>query len=443
MKIVIVGGIAAGMSAAAKARRVNPTAEIIVYEKGPRVSFGACGLPYYLAGYFDDPNQMIARDLASFQKQNITIKLRHEVLAVNAADKKITVKDLTSGNVLLDNYDKLMIATGAHVVMPAIKNSKKENIFTLRTMEDGIRLREYIERPDVQHVTVVGAGFVGVELCDALLHQKKTVRMIQLANRVMGESFDAEFCELIEAKLIDNGVFLHTSETVKELIGDETITEVVTDKGKYPTDAIIFAIGIRPNTKFLGEEFEKFKNGALLVDQYGQTSVPDVYAAGDCATVRDRLTGYDIYLPLATTANKFGRIVGENLAGNKKKFAGMLGTSGIKLLDLEAASTGLTETRAKELDANYRTVLIDDKNQTNYYPGQKPIRVKLIYNANSYELYGGQIAGENGAALRIDVLALAVATEFQTEDLGFLDLLYAPPYARTWDALNVAGNVAK
>ncbi|MCD5028955.1 CoA-disulfide reductase [Enterococcus asini] len=442
MKTIIIGGTAAGTSAAVKVQKLAEDPEVVIYEKGDLVSLGACGLPYYIGDYFEDANQMIAREKAAFEKQGITIKLHHEVLAVDTTAKTVHVKP-AEGEEFIDHYDKLMVATGSSVVLPPVKRVDFVNLYTVKTMSDGKNLKKHLSQADIQRVTIVGGGYIGVEIAEALLHLGKEVQLIQMEANLLQDSFDSEINELMAAKMRETNVDLHLSETVKEFEGDRNIRWVITDKGRYKTDLVIVAIGVRPATAFLGKEFATLKNGALIVDNQGRTNVPDVWSAGDCATVDFLNTGEKRYIPLATGANKLGRVAGESMAGKATTYPGSLGTAGVKFQELEMARTGLTEREAKDLGLNYKAIVINDKNQTNYYPGQKDIRIKLIYEADTRRILGGQIAGENGAALRIDTLAAAITGQLTTETLGLLDLMYAPPFARTWDALNIAGNVAK
>ncbi len=443
MKTIIIGGTAAGTSAAVKVQKMAEAPEVVIYEKGELVSFGACGLPYFVGDFFTDQNKMIARSKEAFEKQGITIQLHHEVTAVDTVAKKVTVKNLETGEEFSDSYDKLMVASGSRVIMPPVDRVDFDNLFTLKTMADGIKVKAALEDPAVKNVTVVGGGFIGIEFTEALLHQGKSVRIIQLDDRLMKDSFDEEFTELLENKMAKAAVDVRVGEAVTGFEGKTHIEAVVTNKGRYETDLVLVAIGVRPANDFLGAEFAKLKNGALIVDEQGRTNVSDVWAAGDNATVKHQVTGEDKYFPLATGANKLGRIAGESIAGGEVNYPGTLGTSGVKFTDLELARTGLTEADAKNLELNYKAIVIDDKNQTDYYPGQKDIRVKLVYEKETRRLLGGQIGGEKGAALRIDVLAAAIAAKMTTADLGMLDLMYAPPFARTWDVLNIAGNVAK
>lgn len=444
MKVIIIGGIAAGMSAAAKFKRLSPNDDVVVYEKGDIVSFGACGLPYYVGGFFDDSNEMIARTQEAFREAGVEIHTKHEVTNVDFSNKKVTVKNLNTNEVLEESYDKLMIASGARAIIPPIKNIDLENVVTLKSMDDGNKLRELMSKEENKKIAIIGAGFIGLEAAEAAKHRGKEVTVIQLQDRVLQEVFDKDITDLLEEELRENGVNLLLSETVTELIGDGKVSKVKTNKREIEADIVILATGVKPNTDFLNcDEIKMIRNGAIVVDKYGRTSVEDVYAAGDCATINSLITDREIYVPLATGANKLGRIVGENLAGQNNSFQGSMASSCIKVMDMEAARTGLSEKEVLNLGFNYKTKFITDMNQTSYYPGRERIYVKLIYDAHTRVILGGQVAGYKDAVQRCNVLAACIYAKMTTEQLGMLDLCYAPPFSRTWDVLNVAGNVSK
>lgn len=444
MKVIIIGGIAAGMSAAAKFKRLSPNDDVVVYEKGDIVSFGACGLPYYVGGFFDDSNEMIARTPEAFREVGVEIHTKHEVTNVDFSNKKVTVKNLNTNEVLEESYDKLMIASGARAIIPPIKNIDLENVVTLKSMDDGNKLRELMSNEENKKIAIIGAGFIGLEAAEAAKHRGKEVTVIQLQDRVLQEVFDKDITDLLEEELRENGVNLLLSETVTELIGDGKVSKVKTNKREIEADIVILATGVKPNTDFLNcDEIKMIRNGAIVVDKYGRTSVEDVYAAGDCATINSLITDREIYVPLATGANKLGRIVGENLAGQNNSFQGSMASSCIKVMDMEAARTGLSEKEVLNLGFNYKTKFITDMNQTSYYPGRERIYVKLIYDAHTRVILGGQVAGYKDAVQRCNVLAACIYAKMTTEQLGMLDLCYAPPFSRTWDVLNVAGNVSK
>ncbi|WP_370830905.1 CoA-disulfide reductase [Clostridium sp.] len=444
MKVIIIGGIAAGMSAAAKFKRLSPKDDVIVYEKGDIVSFGACGLPYYVGDFFDDSREMIARTPEEFRESGVEIHTKHEVIDVDFSSKKLKVKNLITDEILEESYDKLMIASGARAIIPPIKNIDLENVVTLKSMDDGNKLRELMANDEYKKVAIIGAGFIGLEAVEAAKHRGKEVTVIQLQDRVLQEVFDKDITDLLEEELRESGVELLLSETVVELIGDEKVSKVKTNKREIDADIVILATGVKPNTDFLkSDEIKMLRNGAIVVDSYGRTSVEDVYSAGDCATINNLITGKEAYVPLATGANKLGRIVGENLAGQNNSFQGSMASSCIKVMNMEAARTGLSEKEVRDLGFDYKTKFITDMNQTSYYPGRERIYVKLIYDAHTKVIYGGQVAGYKDAVQRCNVIAACIYAKMTTDQLGMLDLCYSPPFARTWDVLNVAGNVSK
>lgn len=444
MRVIIVGGVAAGMSAAAKLKRMKPEYEVVVYEKTDVVSFGACGLPYFVGGFFDDPNNMIARAPEKFRESGIDLNIFHEVVSVDTKDKKLKIKNVNTGEEFIDNYDKLMIATGASSIIPPIKNVKLENVSTLKSLEDGIKIKELMNKEDIKKVAIIGAGFIGLEAVEAAKKLGKDVVVFQLEDRILPQVFDKEITDILEEEIRNHNVDLRLEEIVSELVGETKVEKVITNKGEYEADLVIVATGVRPNTAFLKDtNIDMLKNGAIIVDEFGKTSVEDIYSAGDCATIKNIVTGQDSYVPLATGANKLGRIVGENLAGANISFQGSLSSSCIKVMDMEAAATGITESQAVKLGMNVKAKFISDFNQTNYYPGRNKMYVKLVYDADTKVILGGQVAGFKDAVQRANVLAACIFGKLTTNQLGMLDLCYAPPFARTWDILNVAGNVSK
>lgn len=444
MRVIIIGGIAAGTSAAAKFRRMHKDAEIVIYEKNNIVSFGACGLPYFVGDFFEDSNNMIARTPEAFINSGVDVKTLHEVKRVDFENKKVIVKDLKGDEEFEDYYDKLMIATGASSIIPPIKNLDIENVHTLKSMEDGIRLKELFRDENNKNIAIIGAGFIGLEAVEAAKKYGKKVSVFQLGDRILQDVFDKEITDLLEEELRNHNVDLYLQESVTEIIGDKKVKRVKTPNMEVEADVVIIATGVRPNTEFLkNSNLEMLPNGAIIVDNYGKTSIEDVYSAGDCATITQIITGEKAYVPLATGANKLGRIVGENLAGADIEFQGSLSSSCIKVMNMEAGRTGITESKAKALNLNYKTVFINDMNATNYYPGQSKIYIKLIYDSESKVILGGQVAGYKDAVQRVNVIAACIYGKLTTKELGMLDLCYAPPFARTWDALNVAGNVCK
>lgn len=445
-KIVIIGGVAAGMSAAAKAKRLDPELEIVVYEKTDVVSWGACGMPYYVGDFYQDPKIMIARDIAQFQKDGIDIKPLHEVIKVDTNSKTLLALNLETNEKIEDFYDELIIATGARAISPPIPNIDSENIFHLKEFADGLLLKKAMKDENLKNVVIIGAGYIGIEAIEASLNMGKNVRIIQRDSRILNKSFDKEMTDIMEDEIRNTeNVKLHLNEDVIRFENENgKVKSVVTNKGVYPADIVIVAIGVHPNTDFLNrEEIDMLGNGAIIINSFGRTSVPNIYAAGDAASVYHRVRGDNVYIPLATTSNKIGRVLGEHLAGKDITFPGTLGSAAIKVIDLEAGRTGITENEARELKIPYKAVFVEDYNQTGYYPGRETLYGKLIINSETREILGGQLVGKKGAVLRVDVLAAAIFKHMTVDELAMLDLCYAPPFALTWDTLNTLGNLGK
>lgn len=442
-KIIIIGGVAAGMSAASKAIRLEPDADITVYEKGNFLSYGACGLPYYVSNVNDDYTKMIARTPEQFQSMGIKVRLKHEVMKVYPEDKSVVIRDLVNGNMFVDNYDKLMIATGASPVVPPFPGVNLKNVYTLKTLNDGMILKEALQNENIKNVLIVGAGYIGMELAESMVELHKNVRVVELGSGVLG-NFDTEISSIVEKELLKHGVMLNLNESVQEIIGSDEVKAVKTNKGQYDTDLVIICIGVRPNTAFLKNiPLAMEKNGAIIIDRETRTSIPDIYSAGDCAVVYNKVLEENSYIPLGTTANKLGRISGENMIGKHIKFKGTLGSAVAKVLDMEVARTGISEKEAKRFALDYGTVFVKASSHAAYYPDPTPIFIKLIYEKDTKKILGAQMAGQKGVALRIDVFAAAIYNEMTAPELGMLDLCYAPPFAGVWDAINIAANAVK
>lgn len=446
-KIIIIGGVAAGMSVASKAKRLNKDLNITVYEMTNIISWGACGLPYYVGNFFEDKSTMIARTYEEFKNEDISVKINHKVEKVDFDAKKVFVKNLLNNTIFEDNYDDLVITTGASAVNPKnIKNINAENVFNLKSFDDGINLKKELLKSENENITIIGAGYIGLEFVEAAVNLGKKVRIFQHSDRVLRATFDSEITDIMQEYLKEHkNVDLHLNENIAEIRTFENkVIGIKTDKKEYTSNIVVVSTGVRPNTAFLeSSDIEMLSNGAIVIDRYGKTSVPNVYSAGDCASVYHSVLKKNVYIPLATTANKLGRLIGENLNNRNKKFIGTLGSAGLKILELEAARTGITENEAIKNNINYKSVFIEDVNQTAYYPGQESLFIKLIYEADTKILLGAQMVGKKGAVLRINSLAVAIFNEMTVNELGNMDFCYAPPFSPTWDIMNVAGNVAK
>lgn len=460
MKVVIIGGVAAGMSAAAKAKRVAPQSEVVVIESTEVVSYGACGLPYYASGENPELSKLVMRTPEDFRAQGITVLLRHEVLKVDPVEKTVMVKALDTGAWLLEPYDRLLIATGASPILPALAGAGPQvgGIMALKTLEDAVALKAALENPGVRSVVVVGAGYIGIEVAEAAVTQGKQVTVLEASMEGMLRSFDAEMLEGAYDALARHGVALRLGERLLDVTThgntqsrvDDGFTQwvsgVLTDKGTLPADLVVLALGVRPNTSFLkGSGIQLTANGAVLIDREMRTSAPDVYAAGDCATVYHAIKQEQDYIPLGTTANKCGRIAGANLVGGRQRFTGTLGAAAIKVFDRELSRVGLSEREAKAGGFDYATQKITANNHPGYYPGAVTIEIKLIYEKRTLRLLGAQLSGPygSGAVLRGHALSVAIAAGMTVDALRQVDMAYAPPFSGVWDAIAVAANAVK
>ena len=443
MKAIVLGGVAAGMSAASKLRREKPDAEIVVYERGNFLSYGACGLPYYIGGFNADPGKLIARTPQEYERMNIRAHLRHEAVALDAPGKRVEIKNHDTGDTFWNSYDVLMIAVGCDSVTPDIQGGGLPFVFYLKTMEDGLFLERVVKLDSVRDVTVIGGGYIGVEMCDALLHMGKRVTLIEAAERIL-TSFEPEFSELAARELEQNGVQIRVGEHVTEISERTDHRLVQTDRDAVRADAVLMSVGIVPATDFLrGAGLETARNGALIVDRQQRTNLPDIFAAGDCAVCWHRVAEENYFMPLGTVANKCGRIAGANMAGGHQVFEGALGTAAIKVCGLEMARTGLSEADARRKGFDFAVKMVTASDHPAYYPDPAKLTVKLIYEKRSHRLLGANIAGAKGAVLRGDIFATAIHAELSTAELGGVDLAYAPPFASVWDAVHIAANAAK
>ncbi len=441
MKIIVVGGDAAGMSAAAKLKRVREDCQITVYEKGAYLSYAACGLPYYVAYGEITKQQLIQRTREQFEQAGISPFPLHEVTKVIPERRAVRVTDLRTGREFEDTYDKLLIATGAYPLVPDVPGAALEGVGNLKTVDDGVWLKQELAQ-GAQTITIIGGGYIGVEAAETLASAGKKVRVIQRADTIL-RNFDASISHFAHQELTRMGVEIKTKENLEAILGTSRARTVVTDAGSYETDVVLLAIGVLPATQFLqGSGIELAGNGAVVVDREMRTSLPDIYSAGDCAQIYHLLKGENTYIPLATTANKCGRIVGENLAGHHVSFPGTLGSSGIKVGEIELARTGLSEHEADAMGVDWDTVMVKASDLPHYYPGSAPVHFKLIYEKDSGRILGVQGAGQKGVVLRMNVFACAIANRMTTDELGMLDLCYAPPFSTPWDAIHITANAA-
>ena len=442
--IVIIGGNAAGMSAASRIRRNDSKVKITVFEKSNYASYAACGLPYFISDEINRADNLIAVQVNDFiEHRNIQVKLRHEGVSFDARSKTVQIRDLNNDRIVELEYDKLIIASGARPVMPSIPGSHLKNIFALRTLSDGIMIKEFIEKTNPHNALIIGGGYIGLEMAEALIKKNINVTLVEMRDRLMN-NVDPEISDQIENYLKEKGCNIIKSEKVTAFIGDEKVEAVrFQRKEELAVDLVLSASGIQPNTEFaVSGGVELGISGAIAVNSKMQTNNMHVYAAGDCAEAKNLVTSKNDYIPLGTTANKQGRVAGDNASGKVSHFNGIVATAAFKIFNLEVARTGISEQQAKDLRIPYKKVIIHDKTRASYYPGSEPMSVLLIFNASTGRLLGAQIVGYQGAAKRIDVLATALYKSMTVQEIAELDLSYAPPFAPVWDPILIAANQA-
>lgn len=443
MKAIVLGGVAAGMSAASKLKREMPEAQVVVYERGNFLSYGACGIPYYIGGWNTDPAKLVVRSPEQYQRMGIEAHVRHEAVELDPRGKRVRVHNHETGQTFWDTYDQLMIGVGCESVMPKVEGADLSSVFYVKTMEDALLFQKIVHVQGVEDVVVVGGGFIGVEMAEALLHLGKRVTLVEAEDRIL-TTFEVEFSELAAQELERKGISLRLGERVAAFEEKQDHRVVRTDRGTYRADIILVAVGIVPATDFLnGTGLEMARNGALVVDRQQRTNLPDIYAAGDCAVCWHRVAEENYFIPLGTVANKCGRIAGANMAGGHVEFEGALGTTAIKVCDLEMARTGLSEADAKRKGLDYAVKTITSNDRPDYYVNPTQLVIKLVYEKRTLRLLGANIAGEKGAVLRGDIFATAIHAGMTTRALGTVDLAYAPPFSMPWDAVHIAANAAK
>lgn len=447
-RVVIIGGVATGLKAASKLRREDPSAQITVLEKGALISYGACGMPYFVAGDVREVQDLLRtpvgqeRTPAYFKKiKDIEVRTRTLVQRINRAARTVTAQDLVTGETYDLPYDQLVIATGASPVRPPLPGVDLPGIFQLWHPDDAAAVRRRLESGQVKRAVIIGAGLIGMETAEALRQWDVDVTVVEMQPTVFPAFLDEEVAGAVQKYAASRGLTILTGEKVVRFDGDDAVKQVTTDKRTLPADLVVMAIGARPNVALakkaglaLGE------TGAIAVNEYLQTSDPLIYAGGDCVENTHLLTGEKVYAPMGSTANKHGRVIGENLAGGRVKFRGVLGTVAVKVFDWRVGKTGLTEREARARGYNYVTAMTAGHDRPHYYPGAKLMSVKLVVDADSRRILGAQAFGEGDVTKRIDVLATAITLGGTIDDLFAVDLSYAPPFNNPIDNAVVAAN---
>lgn len=444
MKIVILGGVAAGAKAAAKSRRLLPDAEIDLYTDDTHISYSSCGLPYYIEGNFEDYRLLLVVSPEDFEKKNVHVHLKNRAVKIIPESKQVLIQDLTAQRAFLVEYDKLIIAVGARPVIPKIKNVNLPNVFTLRKIEDGILIKEMVLKSN--KATIIGGGYIGIELLEALVKQNLKVTLIEYSPFVM-TTFDEDMSKLIQDQLnsINNGRFeIMTSEIVTEFSGDvKGVKSVKTGTGKeFETDFVVICTGATPNVEIAKDAgIDLGVTGAIKVNAKMETSIKDIYACGDCVEEHLVVSDTKIWLPLGSNANKEGRTAAINACGGDDKFYGVLGSSVTRCLNLTMSMTGLTEKKAQALGYQPVSVTVTKNDKVGYMPNVNNITLKLIADSETGKLLGAQAVGAGDADKRINALAAALLAGMTVDEFYKNDLTYAPPFSPTIDPLLNAAQI--
>lgn len=441
MKVIIVGGVAGGATAAARLRRLDETAEIVVFERSGYVSYANCGLPYYIGGVITDKEELTLQTPESFwQRFRVDMRVRHEVTAIHPAEKTVDVRNLATGETFTESYDKLVLSPGARPTQPALPGVGIDRLFTLRTVEDTLKIREFIEQHHPRSAVLAGGGFIGVELMENLRELGIDVTVVQRPRQLLNP-LDADMAAFLHAKLRQKGVRLHLGCTVEGFAANgDRVNVLLKNEAPLTADMVVLAIGVTPDTGLAkAAGLEPGIKGSILVNDRMETSAPDIYAVGDAVQVKHFVTGQDTLLSLAGPANKQGRIAADNICGGDSRYPGSQGSSVIKVFDMTIATTGVNEKTAKQAGIDCDKVYLSPMSHAGYYPGGKVMTLKVVFEKGTYRLLGAQIVGYEGVDKRIDVLATAIHAGLSALQLKDLDLAYAPPYSSAKDPVNMAG----
>lgn len=441
MKVVIIGGVAGGATAAARIRRLDEKAEIVVFERSGYISYANCGLPYYVGDVITDKDELTLQSPAGFKHRfNIDVKIRHEVTAIDKANKTVKVKNLESGEEFEESYDKLVLAPGAKPFVPDIPGAYSEKIFSVRTVEDTFAIKKYIQKKQPKSAVVIGGGFVGVEMAENLSALGIKVTLAEAAKQLLSP-FDGDMAAFIHAEVRRHGINLLLGKGVKGFAEKEGMLEVYIDGEKtLRTDMAIMAVGVTPETSLAEKAgLELGLRKSIAVNERMETSAKDIYAVGDAVQVKNFVTGEYFLAALAGPANKQARIAADNICGIKSEYKGAQGSSVVKVFDITAASTGINERTAEKSGIKYDKVILSPMSHAGYYPGGKVMTVKVLFEKESFRLLGAQIVGYDGVDKRTDVFATAARAGLDARELKDIDLAYAPPYSSAKDPVNMAG----
>ena len=440
MKIIIIGGVAGGATAAARIRRLDEKAEIIIFERSGYISYANCGLPYYVGGVIKNKSSLALQTPESFFRRfKIIAKVNHEVTNIDTQSKTVFVTDLKTGINFEEKYDKLILAPGAKPILPDFY-VENERTFTLRTVEDTLKIRTFIEQNSPKTAVVIGGGFIGLEIAENLAEIGVKTTIVQRGNHLL-PTVDWDMASFIHANIRYHGVelLLNTNTNRMNIINDKVLLEF-SDGNKLDADMVVLAVGVTPESTLAKKANLKLGvKGAIKVNEKMETSIPDIYAVGDAVQIKNSITGQDVVIPLAGPANKQGRIVADNIFGLNSEYKGSQGSSVIKIFDMTIATTGINEQQAKTTGYEYEKVILTQNSHAGYYPNATEMTLKLIFEKESYKILGAQIIGYEGVDKRIDVIATAIRAGLKANELKDLDLAYAPPYSSAKDPVNMVG----
>ncbi|HPF87501.1 MAG TPA: FAD-dependent oxidoreductase [Candidatus Limiplasma sp.] len=441
-KVLIVGGVAGGASAAARLRRLDEQAEIILFERGEYISFANCGLPYYIGGEITDKSALTLQTPKSFRARfNVDVRIQNEVTAIDREQKSVTVHNLKTGETYQESYDKLILSMGADPVVPPIDGIQNPKVFTLRNIPDTYKIKGFIQENHPKSAVVVGGGYIGVEMAENLHHAGLDVTIVEMLDQVIAP-LDFDMAADVHRHILSKGVKLMLKTTVKGVKEADNGLTVVLDKGEVQADMVILSIGVRPESKIAkAAGLEVTPRGAIVVTDDMRTTDKDIFAVGDAIQVTDFVTQQPTVIPLAGPANKQGRIAADNVCGRDSRYTGTQGSSILKVFDMTVATTGINEKTAKRLELNYDKVFTYSASHASYYPGAVNMAIKTVFEKETGRILGAQIVGYEGADKRIDVLATAIRFGAKAADLTKLELAYAPPYSSAKDPVNMAGFV--
>lgn len=443
MKVVIVGGVAGGATAAARIRRLDEKAEITVFEKSGFISYANCGLPYYIGDVITDKEELTLQTPESFYNRfNVNVKVHHEVTAVHPNRKTVEVKNLETGEVFEEKYDKLLLSPGAKPIKPPFKGIDSDKLFTLRTVEDTLKIKEYVDKNKPKSAVVAGGGFIGLETAENLRELGVEVTIVQLLPQLMAP-FDSDMASFIHSEVRKHGVKLALGRKVEDIYDEnEKIVVALENDEPLTADMVVLAIGVAPDTSLAESAgLQLGVKNSIVVNDRMETSCPDIYAVGDAVQVKHFVSNEETLISLAGPANKQGRIAADNICGKDSRFGGSQGSSVIKVFDLTAASTGINERTAKTLGIDCDNVVLSPMSHAGYYPDGRVMTMKVLFEKGTYRLLGAQIIGAQGVDKRIDVIATAIRAKMKATDLKELDLAYAPPYSSAKDPVNMAGYI--